>query len=354
MKRSPAWLTVAVLVASLLGALLTAVVQRSAVAPTARAELTNGPGLTVTVDTNGTGGAYAAVSGGLRPDRRVHVLVDGRYPLLLASPRSVKGTYDHLSIDLPQGGWTEAIDRVDADGFAAAMRNDPGSVAVVSSGALPDTVLGPANDWAPVRDFLRGGGELVFIGDGAFYWAANRNTSTFTLSNRHERIDWVGEQSVLGGHVVDDVAGRNLDGTVFATTRTTASRSLGIAYTVATHGALLSQLTAMGGWDLGYDTTAAHPRSSLAVVPVGAGRLVLFGGGVYEAETSIDEDISRVLLSGSDIAPPSVVADAVVPAHTTRALDLSAPTASTDGARVLVYQENAFPYFHTTVRVPRR
>ncbi len=78
------------------------------------------------------------------------------------------------------------------------------------------------------------------------------------------------------------------------------SEALGLRYELATTGIPLSQLQDRGGKVLGKTTGSEGGRASIASLDVGAGHLVIFGGGippVYGSEM-ITEDIVQIIQSG--------------------------------------------------------
>jgi hypothetical protein len=292
------------------------------------------------------------VAGPGTPPRPVYVYADPAYAPLLTSFRAEKGLFDHLAITLPGGGYDAPVRRVDAGGLAAAIL-DPRSLVVVGAGALPETVLGPGRDWAPVKAFLEAGGELVFTGDGVFYWAARPGMSAYSLTDRRARIDWAGARDVLGYDLVHDPAG-DPRGQISGSSPSSTAAVLGISYQLAQRGARLGPLQTAGGWDVGLDATGGlgSPRTSLAVVPVGRGRLVLFGSGLFGFEPSTADDIARVVLSGADQALPLGTASFVVDDGARRTVSVPIfPAPGPEGLRVLVYDAAGFIYFHRTLSV---
>jgi len=323
-----------------------------------------GPRATATVAPDGQGAivrvaagsgsvALNLVAGPAAQSRPVYVLVDAQYPTLLTSFQSVKGLYDHLAIDLPGGGYSGPVSRVTAAEMAAEMRRTPDSVVVVGSG-MPDTVLGPKRDFAPVKDFLNRGGELVFAGDGLFYWAARQGQQSFSLGDRQSRIDWAGARAVLGYDLVHDPAG-DPSGEILGDSPSPTAHALDISNRPAQRGARLSVLPTVGGWDAGVDTTRApfSQRTSLAVVPVGAGRLVLFGGGLEGSEGAVANDVTKILLSGTDIGPPLGTASMVLAANAHQSVRIPLKSAGrAGGLRLLAFAPNGFDYYHQSLVVP--
>jgi hypothetical protein len=293
------------------------------------------------------------VAGPTASPRPVFVLVDAQYPTLLTSFQNVKGLYDHLAIALPAGGYGGRVNRVTAAQMAVEMRRTPNSVVVVGSGAMPDTVLGPKRDFAPVKAFLNAGGELVFAGDGLFYWAAREGQQSFSLADRQSRIDWAGARAVLGYDLVYDPAGVP-SGEILGDVASSTAQVLGITNRLAQRGARLSVLRTVGGWDAGVDTTRApySQRTSLAVVPVGAGRLTLFGGGLQGSERGIANDVTKLLLSGTDIGPPLGTASTTLAANAKQSLRIRLRSAvPAGGLRLLVFLPNGFDFYHQSLVV---
>jgi hypothetical protein len=338
----------------LAGVGVTAAVQGLYVGPDASAAVTpDGLGASVQLVAGTRPVTLNLVAGPMAPSRPVYVLVDSQYPTLLTTFQNVKGLYDHLAIALPAGSYGAPVSRVSAAEMALQMRRTPNAVVVVGSGAMPDTVLGPNRDFAPVKDFLAGGGELVFAGDGLFYWAARQGQQSFSLRDSRSRIDWAGGRAVLGYDLVHDPIG-DPSGEILGDMASSTARALDVSNRLAQRGARLSVLPTVGGWDAGVDTTSApfSQRTSLAVVPVGAGRLVLFGGGLQGSERVIANDLTKILLSGTDIGAPLATASVALAANARQSalIPLGSPVAA-GGWRLLAFAPSGFDYYHQSLAV---
>jgi hypothetical protein len=72
------------------------------------------------------------------------------------------------------------------------------------------------------------------------------------------------------------------------------------------------------------------------------------------AETLLSDDVARVLLSGTDVAPPLFALSRRVPHLQSRLVTtplpaVPPPAAPPDAVRALVFDSNGFTYFHRTL-----
>jgi hypothetical protein len=341
--------TLALAVLSLAGQVSTAVIQHSFTAP--QVHVASASGSCQVVMSAGTRPVLFDVTAGVwATPRPVYVMVDTAYPLLGTSRSSAKGLYDHLHDTLAAAGWSMPVTMVNAEQAAAVLdRSD--SILVVDAGAMPDVLTGGPG-LSRLTSFLDRGGELIYVGDGLLYWSSQRGETRITAASPG-RLGWAGERALLGTNLVHSTSGPDAASSLLAVTPSTSATWLGISYQRAGRGALLASLAALGGWDLGVDTSEPPIRTSLAVVPVSIGRLVLFGSTLSSSETQVSNDIARVLLSGSDVAPPLGHLHQRV-GHEDSAvssLDPGTPGPSALGSmRVLAYDRQGFDYFSQTSR----
>jgi hypothetical protein len=339
----------ALAIASLAGQASTLVIQRSFTAP--QVQVASGSAICEIQMSAGTRPVvFDATAGSWAPDRPVYVLVDGAYPLLGTTRSSAKGLYDHLHDTLGTAGWSQPVTEVNVQ-QAGEVLDRSSSILVVDAGAMPDILLGGPN--VPrLTSFLNRGGELIYIGDGLLYWSSQRGEPRITGTSAG-RLGWAGEQALLGANLVHSTSGPDAPSGLLAVTPSTSAAWLGISYQRAGRGALLASLDALGGWDLGVDSTEPPIRTSLAVVPVSLGRLVLFGSTLSSSETQVSNDIARVLLSGSDVAPLVAHLQQRVGHQDSAVIDLEPSPSGTSvpaAMRVLAYDREGFDYFSHTFR----
>ncbi len=342
--------TLLILALSAVGAVVTDLRVSSVVPPGAVAAAVPGA-LTVDLKAGSLARDFRLLAGPYLAERPIYVLVDPAYPIVDSTLHSTKGLLDHLQTDLAGTGWTGTVNGVDAIGLASVVAGSHNSIVVIPSEAIPVTVLGPKRDFQPLRDYMLAGGELIMTGGGPFYWAGYPGQKTVSLSETRSRIGWAGEVAVLGADLVHDPLG---DPTVSAqgSAPSPLGAQMGTGFADLERGPLVDVLGSLRGWDLGWDGSApgGSMRTSLAVVPLGRGRLVLFGGGLGGAEIRVAEDITRMLLSGMDIGPS--VAASVLHVKAGSEIQTQLKIASLGpGApvRLMVGDEIAFTFFHRTI-----
>jgi hypothetical protein len=122
---------------------------------------------------------------------------------------------------------------------------------------------------------------------------------------------------------------------------------VGTHYRLARRGTLLAAMAGRG-WDVGWDTRGKGQRTSLAVIRLGAGRVIIFGSGLYSLEDEAAEDIARLLLSGVDQSPPLAAGALTVPAGGVRRLQLQLPADQVPATvRVLLYDKVSVTFQRT-------
>ena len=330
------WLTALVLGAGVLTTLVSLRTTTPAVAT-----VLNNRRLELTVTTGSYGDTYRVVVGQPTAARPVYVLLDPGVALHIATPVSVAGLLDHLVVDLRATGWA-VPQRVDDRRLPDVMRTTPASIVVVPAGLTP-SLAGPTADYQPATDYLKAGGELIVLagGDSVESTPAPTPDSPGT---------WRDCLSLLVRHLVESPEGFPA-GEEIGVNPSTIGEVLDIHYGLLSKGALVGAVAEAKGWDVGWQSSgpSASRRSSLAVVPVGKGRLVLFGSGLYNDEEMVADDIVRLLLSGTDAAPPMASRTFAVTGGEQAVVRLELPPGG--AARILVFDREGFRFFHHTLEI---
>jgi hypothetical protein len=227
----------------------------------------------------------------LRPPEQpeVRVFVDPRYPGPDSTARGVLGVLDHVRAELRVRQDTRPVSAVDVGGLEATLRDVAaahGMILVMMTGSWPAEVF--SRDLDLVSPWIGAGGTLVWGGDEIGYYSVHQSVN-FDPRDPASLRDG-GPSRLLGADVVDPgkVTGRNGD------TPTDLARALNLEFQSTAVGVLIDPLTAAGGRVLGF-TGAGY--SSISVLPVGRGRVVIFAGDTYN-EIPIAHDLSLLLLSG--------------------------------------------------------
>jgi hypothetical protein len=200
------------------------------------------------------------------------------------------GIIDHLQENQRLKGYLGKLEIVDASRLKEVMTHEYDSILIIPSGVLPDTVHTKENSL--VKQYLENGGTLVWIGDVfAVYSGKYRGKLTWPSP---ENPGLEAQEKILG-YIVSDVS--NFES---ADIETKYSEALSLKYSGIQAGIHVEEVLKHNGLVLG---KVKENRTSIGIVPVGKGSLILFGGTVAPTRTLFGEDfvasdIANILLSG--------------------------------------------------------
>ncbi|MCI4325861.1 MAG: hypothetical protein L3K00_08310 [Thermoplasmata archaeon] len=229
------------------------------------------------------GSVAMAAHVGLIPGSRwasgpVYFFGDPNYPSPYATYTQAVQVAELVGVSLGEDGVSAPVSLVDAAQLPAVLASRGPSTLVVVGGLLPDSVL--AGQSSPVEKWILGGGSLVWAGgplgyaeghplpDGTFYW---------------DPLLWQGQLDLVGFPLTDPGNPAPLS----ASTPSAIATTLGLEYNGTPSGANVTRVAQFGGTVLGWTTgpgpDGASPRASLVSIPVGAGRVLFFGGAFVAA-----------------------------------------------------------------------
>ncbi len=201
---------------------------------------------------------------------------------------------------------------VDAQALPSVLEANPHSALIdFAYDTLPESLL--AENSSLLKTWIEGGGTLIWAGGPLAYFEGN------ILPNgtlHHEDLGWAGQVALTGFSLEDPIgnpASRSY-GPLVGTVETPLASAFGMTYPGTPDGANLSQLLLHNGTDLGFDASpvgSASARTSAAYIPVGEGRIVYFGGGIWGDQVGVIPDADGLLSSdielllGSGYAPDS-------------------------------------------------
>ncbi|HZY91734.1 MAG TPA: hypothetical protein VFG07_03030 [Thermoplasmata archaeon] len=321
---------------------------------------TQSPALTVRIGVAGNVTNGATVTAALTSHRpfpmNIHVAaVPGTLPLtsgsalLLADPTypSVFGSYsdtlalgDRANTLLREAGSGTTITDVSSAGLADALAANPnGTLIIAEYGVLPPSVLSP--NVSLLGNWIRAGGALIWAGGPlGFYQEAPGNGSRACCPGGE---GWAGQTSLIGFPLTDPVSGGgplNVPGTgpPLGTIATPLDSAFGFEYNGTLYGANVSRLASHGGFSLGYESAAPNaagqpsPRTSLAYLPLGAGAVYYFGGGIWTpygqytplGGLALSVDIARLVATRFvPLLGPTLVQSVTLPPEETTTVELS-------------------------------
>jgi hypothetical protein len=227
-------------------------------------------------------------------DKAIFIYYDEHYPSSFVSKAGWIGLLDHAPIELKLRGYNGSMSIVNAEELRDTMKRDHDSIVIIPSGVFPETIH--TRNQSLVGDWLRAGGTLIWMGDAFGYLSGRRDGSTELFSTNNFSMV---QNQILGFTLFNDSSSSDER---YAALPTSFSSALDLQYPDAFLGALVSNLLKNGGIALGKVTESGNARASISYVPVGNGKLVLFGGGIGTAftatgEDTIAHDIAQVLCS---------------------------------------------------------
>ena len=281
-----------------------------------------------------------------RHDLPIYFYFDDSYPLVLTSVNAYLGLYNFLTSDLAEKNIQNTIQIVDAKGLAEKMENDR-SIIIMSSGVLPDTVYSQSRNL--VTQWLESGGIMFWLGDGfGYYYAAE--DEEIKDDPEHGKIGWEGQEKILGknylfGEISEPVEKSSADAA------TQVSKALGLKYRYTTTGAVLSELAKNNASSIGFDKILNDnfSRSSISFIPVGKGKLILFGSGILEKQRDVSWDITQIISSNLIFAsyPEAKYENVTLEPKAAKVVDLKILTKDAKGATILIFNDkNEVDYFY--------
>jgi Gpi18-like mannosyltransferase len=228
-------------------------------------------------------------------DKAIVIYYDEAYPSSFVGKEGWIGLLDHVPIELKLRGYNGSISVVNAERLRDIMERDNDSIIIIPSGVFPETVH--ALNQSLVGDWLRAGGTLIWMGNAFGYLSGRQGGSIELFSeNNFSRV----QNQILGFTLFNDSSSADER---YAALSASFSSALDLQYPDALVGTLVSNLLQHSGTALGKVTESENARTSISYLPVGSGRLVLFGGGIGKVFTATGEDviahdIAQILCSG--------------------------------------------------------
>ena len=244
----------------------------------------------------------AAPISSVENDRPVFIYYDGAYPSLGNEPSGWIGIADHLPAELSLRGYSGQIQIVNATGLRRVLTQNFTSIVVIPSGVFPSTVQNSTQ--GSVRDWLRAGGVLVWMGGPFGYHSGPVTNRIINPMTANMSIASESQEQILGYQFGLPA----LNGTSrIAGSNTRFSSALNLTYSDVWTAPTQGVLKTIGGIAIGHTQNSSDTsRSSISLIPVGFGRIILFGGPVGNLLTADGEDViahdAAQVLSLGDLA----------------------------------------------------
>ena len=223
-------------------------------------------------------------------DRHIYTYYDENYPSSMVALASWLGIIDHLDENLRLKGYVGSTEVVNAARLRELMLQEYDSVVIIPSGVFPETVH--TRESSLVKQYLEMGGIIIWIGD--YFAAFLGKYGNMVNGSSTENPGFEAQQEILGYTI------SNASSLESAGNASLFSHSLNLRYPGIQRGILVDEVVKHGGLVLGMTN---GDRTSIGLVPVGNGYLVIFGGKVTTARSEFGEDIvasdiANILLSG--------------------------------------------------------
>jgi hypothetical protein len=249
----------------------------------------------------------AAPIASLGKDRPVFIYYDAAYPSLGNEPSGWIGIADHLPAELSLRGYSGPVQTVNATGLRRVLTQNFTSILVIPSGVFPSTVQNSTQGL--VHDWLTSGGVLVWMGGPFGYYSGPAIDRILNPMTTNMSIASEPQQQILGYQFGTPA----LNGTIrIADLKTRFSSALNLTYSDVWTAPTLGALRLLGGVAIGHTQNSSDTsRSSISLIPVGLGRILIFGGPVgnlltADGEDVIAHDIAQVLSLGDLAFTPQI------------------------------------------------
>lgn len=250
-------------------------------------------------------------SGGLARDPTVLVFADPHFNPLYAGAGDVFGVGTRLSAYLSWMSPSDVVTIVGADALASALAAHPHAyLLMIGTGVIPSALLSRTS--SVLAAWIYGGGVLIWAGGPLGYSEGHTASGGGFV---YTSLNWSGQQRLVGFALTDPRGASGLPAasgpmpTAAPSAGPSFDQALGITYTATVYGANVTEVDSHGGVALGAVVPGVQgegPKTSLAWVPVGAGGVFYFGGGVFSpslgyipgASVDLCDDSAMLVASG--------------------------------------------------------
>ncbi|GBD16112.1 hypothetical protein HRbin26_01007 [bacterium HR26] len=191
---------------------------------------------------------------------QIYVLTDPSIAETFIGNRSIlEGFYVHLQANAGAIGWEPSLERLTVTQMRELLESGRPAVIVDPLGYWPAEISPAA-----LRSWIETGGVFIWMGDriGAWQWTPGGPVAT----------DQPLDHSLWGRSIYDERAPQPLEAVPLPEVQ-----NLGLVYRWATHGPSPQAVAELGGRALGWRTRDGR-RVSHAIIPLGQGAVVVFGG----------------------------------------------------------------------------
>lgn len=235
-------------------------------------------------------------------DLPVYVFYDAGYPTVGTDWIFSAMLQSHLNAELRLRGYSDAAKLVNATELESILLTEEPAILIIASGGFPSNVF--SKDLNLVKPWIDSGGILIWFGFYIGYYSLERGMKKEDITadmpqnpreNGSKEFGLEGFFEYLELKDTPDVASYSLP----------ISEALEVNYDLIQQAPLLDMVLARNGLVLGKigGQTPSRFRSSVSMIPVGLGKIILFGFFLMQSLASNGPedaawDIAQILCSG--------------------------------------------------------
>lgn len=222
------------------------------------------------------------------PPKYIYIYYDPQYQIALVNLKQARGLVDHVVPELRIRGYNENIKVVNASDLSGLLLDTDSSkqsILIVTTGTFPDTVYTQNKNW--VRPWIETGGTLFWVGDRFGYYSANKikGYPNWTDPNNPKSEKYIFGEEIININKIFETA----------EDKTSYSNALDLRYPYISRAASITRVNALGGKIFGF---TKGDSNSITFIPLGNGRVIIFGGGMTRLEEVIvAKDIAQIIAS---------------------------------------------------------
>lgn len=236
-------------------------------------------------------GCYYNLSNISKIDKDIYIYYDPTYQSVGVSKIAAKAIFGHLISELKirrYNGKVKVVNATELKELLLKKSISNKSVLIITQGAFPDTVY--SLEYNLVKPWIESGGTLIWVGDMFAYYSAKKSREKINyLDPWHPRE--YGQRLFFNDIIIipdKSYTSGDID------TEYSATLNLKFDYTYL--GIQISEILIRNGTIIG---KMSKDKTSIGLIPIGKGKIIIFGGRLFKAEDSrtFVEDVSQLLLS---------------------------------------------------------
>jgi hypothetical protein len=234
----------------------------------------------------------------VNPYTTLYIYYDPSYQQASAiNNKAIRPIVDYIASEIEISHYNVDVNVIDSNRLSKLLQNmsNSNTALIVPTGAFPDTAF--TRTLNLVKPWISNGGTLIWIGSSLGYYSSQMKASELDYKNPwhpqlNGTIDFFGEQ-IIGYNEMNATS----------TFQNKYSESLNLDYSDIARAPSIAAVKSRGGLILGKTSDAF---SSISLLPLGAGKVVIFGGMMKSSghtfssdQLTIAKDIVQLLRSGA-------------------------------------------------------